>query len=342
MGSSEPLPASPDRGLPVFGLTVNPYDDRVLDPLSRPLDADLFTSIDGFAELNEIGNFLDARAAGDGPTFVLINGPDGSGRTSAANFVVSSWKVARPEDRQLLVPRPPDEESRSARGVLAEWLANVRNELRRNGPALPGALDAELERFFAAGYGSISFVSDLRYLLAAVDAHVTASGLALVAVFDNLDVVDLVPVAVSAFVDTRALVVVVTSDYPTQLESMLGEGGLAALPGDRSRVIQLGYLSDTDITELVRSRWEHAVKYLNADVLSPALPFDLPTLAPTLAAGVSGPRTLRRIMSILHELLEMRDAAYAGQPPPDEGQLRFSPAELEEQIRNLDKLSVEA
>ncbi len=327
-------------GLPLFGLTLNPYEDHVLDPLTRPDDADLFTAIDGFQGIAAVDMFLTERAhADDGPTFVLIKGPDGSGRTSAANLAVSSWKVALPEARQLLLPRAPLGETRSARRVLAEWLACLRNEIRKLGVPLPAELEAGLKEFFSLGTDSLNFATDLRYLLAEINAFALERRHFVVALFDNLDVVDLVPAAVAAFADTTALVVLVAGDYRSQLEPLLGEAGSAALPPERSRVIELGHLREDEIGELARARWEHAVKFANFDVLSPPLPFDPIALGPAIVDG--GPRTIRRVLRILADLLALRESQYAGRRQVSDDQLRFDAEDLEIQVRILDVLSAD-
>lgn len=328
-------------GLPLFGLTVNPFEDHVLDPLARPEDADLYTAIDGFGRLGDLDAFLTERAhAGEGPTFVLVKGPDGSGRSSAANLVVSTWKVALPEARHLLLPRAPLGETRSARRVLAEWLACLRNETRKLGLALPGELEDALKEFFAVGTDSINFAADLRYLLSSVDAFAVERRHFVVALFDNLDVVDLAPAAVDAFAETNALVVLVAGDYPSQLEPLLGEAGTAVLPQGRSRVIELGHLREDEIAELARARWEYAVKYANFDVLAPPLPFDPVALGPALADG-GGPRTMRRVLRILADLLALRESQFAGRRQVSDDQLRFNAEDLEIQVRILDVLSAD-
>jgi hypothetical protein len=329
--------------LPLFGLSANPFDDHVLDPLARPDDVDLFTAVDGFGALAEVGAFLVSRAAAaDGPTFVLVKGPDGSGRTSVANFVVSAWKVASADARHLLLPRVPLGETRSARRAIGEWLAALRNEIRRAGLPLPDALDAHLKEVLTAGPEQLGFVADLRYVLSEIDALAIERGHFVVALFDNLDVVDLAPTAVSAFADTRALVVTVAGDYHSQLDPLLGEHGTAAFPPERTRIVQLRHLHQDEIAELARSRWEHAAKYSYTDVLAPPLPFDPAALGNALATGESGPRTLRRVMGILHDLLELRESQLAGQPGVTEEQLHFDAAELDAHVRILDRLGADA
>jgi hypothetical protein len=327
-------------GLPLFGLTVNPFADHVLDPLARPEDADLFTVVDGLERVAEIDAFLTGRAhAGDGPTFVLVKGPDGSGRTSVANLVLSSWKVALPEARNLVLPRAELGETRSARQALAEWLACLRHEARRLGLPLPDDLDRRLKEFFALGADSISFATDLRYLLSELSSSAVGHRHFLVALFDGLDIVDLVPAAVSAFADTTALVVFVAGDYPSQLDPLLGEAGRAALPAGRSYLIELGHLREDQVAEVARSRWEHAVKFANFDVVSPPLPFDPVALGPALVDG--GPRTVRRVLRILSELVELRESQFAGRRQVTDEQLRFDADDLEVQVRILDALSAD-
>jgi hypothetical protein len=326
--------------LPLYGLTLNPYDDRVLDPIARAEDADLFAVIDGFRSLGEMHNFLEARSRAEGPTFVLIKGPDGSGRTSVANYVVSSWKVARPDEPHLLQPLAPVGETRSAREAIAEWLAYLRTEARKSGRVSLSDLDDDITSFYAISSDSIRFVADLRYLLSAIEVRALAAGYRLVALFDKPDVVDLVPVAVNAFAETRALVVFVAGDYPSQLEPLLGEGGLAALPAESSRIVQLDHLDVEEVAELVSYRWENAVKHSPTDGEPPQLPFDLATVASALAHGSAGPRTLKRILNILQSLLEMKEAELDGRKRPVAAKaLRFGAEELTEKVRSLDELA---
>jgi hypothetical protein len=325
-------------GLPLFGLTANPFADRVLDPLERAADADLFTPVDGFRALGDLGDFLRQHVDQPGPTYVLVLGPDGSGRSSVANLVAGSWKIASAGERRLLLPRAPLGETRSARRLLGEWLAHLRGELRRAGVILPPAVEEGLKDLFAGGCDGLSFLPDVRYLLAAVDVSAREQGHHLVALLDDLDAVDLGPALLGAFADTRALVVVVAGDYPSQLDPLLGEGGLAAFPAERTRVVRLGHLDEEDVVELVRSRWDHAVRHDNADVLAPPVPFDLGALGPALARGPGGPRTLRRILQILQRLLEMRQEQLGGGGPVSDEQVRFGAEELAAKVRILDEL----
>lgn len=325
-------------GLPLFGLTANPFADHVLDPLERVDDADLFTPVDGFRALGDLGTFLSQQVDRPGPTFVLVLGPDGSGRSSVANLVAGSWKIASSGERRLLLPRAPLGETRSARRLLGEWLAHLRGELRRAGVTLPPEVDESLRELFAAGCDSLSFLADVRYVLGAVDASAREQGRHLVALLDDLDAVDLAPALLAAFAETRALVVLVAGDYPSQLDPLLGEGGLAAFPAERTRVVRLGHLDEDDVVELVRARWDHAVRYENADVLAPPVPFDLAAVGPALARGPGGPRTLRRILQILHQLLEQRQEQLGGGGPVSDGQVRFGADELAAQLRFLDQL----
>jgi hypothetical protein len=259
-----------------------------------------------------------------------------------ANLVVGSWKIASADERRLLLPRAPLGDTRSARGVLGEWLACLRGEIRRAGLVLPPALEEGLKELFAAGCEGLSFMADVRYLLAALDSFAREQGYYVVALLDDLDVVDLAPVLLGAFADTRALVVVVAGDYPSQLEPLLGEGGMGAFPAERTRVMRLGHLGADDVVDLVRARWEHAVRFDNFDVLAPPVPFDLRALGPELAEGSAGPRTLKRILQILQQLLELRQRQLGGDAPVNDDQLRFEAEELHEQIRILDELGAPA
>jgi hypothetical protein len=161
-----------------------------------------------------------------------------------------------------------------------------------------------------------------------------------VARFDRLDVNGLAPLAVNAFLDTIALVVFVVGDYETELKVLLGPELLAALPGNISRIITLSYLDGADVTELAKLRWNVAVMRLAAKP-QPSLPFDLEELEEALKQSAAGPRTLKRLLTILGKLLELKEADLAGKPQQNTKteHLRFTRDELRLKVKLLDELT---
>src|ERR1017187_1122622 len=116
-----------------YGLKDNPYRPskraRVLNPLERPDDEGRFIQVSHLGRLNEIELLLEAQQ--QQPSFFLIIGGTGSGRTSAANYLLDRWRHHNQLNKnRIVVPeRHFENQGESSYAIFKAWLGGLRNEL---------------------------------------------------------------------------------------------------------------------------------------------------------------------------------------------------------------------
>lgn len=84
--------------LQLYGLVQNPFDVNYRKPL-RPLQEEshlaLYAKVEGFGvQQDSITSWVNQNRNVDGPTFILVHGPKGSGRTSVVNYIAYLFRHA--------------------------------------------------------------------------------------------------------------------------------------------------------------------------------------------------------------------------------------------------------
>jgi hypothetical protein len=98
------MPAPP---LPRYGLgDRHPLGGRFLDPLHDNEDIAGYARVDGFRRLDEVDRHITAGIAKRKPTFFLVSGESGTGRSAAANYILAKYReLAQIAPAEYLVPK---------------------------------------------------------------------------------------------------------------------------------------------------------------------------------------------------------------------------------------------
>ena len=110
-------------------MTKNPYRvDRVrsFDPKGEYVLTD---PVDGFRHLGPEGSlerFLRQRYEAERPAYVLVRGPNGTGRTAAARSILKMYSEIRGA-RRLIAPQI--EPNNDPHDVLKKWIGSLNTEL---------------------------------------------------------------------------------------------------------------------------------------------------------------------------------------------------------------------
>jgi hypothetical protein len=312
------------RELPVYRLRENPFEPRVLNPVSTPTDAELFVGVDGFRTLYELDEFLFERAGVRESAIFLIVGERGTGRTSAANFLVYRWaRHADIHTNQLIVHRSILEGDSAEEALyklvfllsnrilnrdfpLSDTTQESLDELRRNRPAI--------------------VIPSLQQALKMMDRDLRKEGCAFSAVIEDVEGADLVRMAVEVF-SLSGIIVVLIADTNTALEQAAFRRLGSLMNDEVGRIVELRPIIGTEVSTLVEKRWQ---KYS-----SDPSPFDPSGMA---TAFSDKPRSIARTLQILSLMLQLKQIDFRELDPwPASPRLAFDAAEISDKLRAIEE-----
>jgi len=256
-----------DAILRLFGLKQNPFAGDFQNELTTLRQINQGARVDGFiqAEAN-VTNWSKpfANEQSDKPCIVLIYGPRGSGRSSAARFValkcaekVDNWRLKQPEaknypDRDLLQRyfiKYQVEDDHPIKPVR-ETLGRYYDRLFELGVNIP-AKNAELEKLWMDTIGKEATNAVLRTLFSRTRLYAIAVLPWPILCFDNIRNINQI-IEAAAILDRNVILVLTTSlstvasEYCRRLKEGLFHGLL----------VELGELTPNDVNILITRRWE--------------------------------------------------------------------------------------
>jgi len=132
------------QGLERYNLTENPYANRELNPLKRQEDLERIARVDSFSLLEQVDVYLDARVQAGEPAFLVVNGRNGSGRSSVANYILARYRQLRGIDPQHFVVPNSGPLHDDPFGIYKNWALYLYDVLDEQNLELDDAVEQEL------------------------------------------------------------------------------------------------------------------------------------------------------------------------------------------------------
>jgi hypothetical protein len=311
--------------LPLYGLRKNPFEPRVLNPLQEHRDAQLLImDIQGFQRLDGL---LAERATREGPVFFLVIGDSGTGRTSAANYLIYRWAEHKQLVSDGVLIFSGKAEMDEAGDVLYELVMYMTNRIRARFLQLSDATELQLTKIEDTPPRNLiprlqrivhMIYRDLREL----------EHLAFATVIEQLKAFDLVTNVLQVFRLAETIVVLIADRTEAMERDVLGK-----FDSDMKREIQVVKLSPIygpDVGTLVEERWR---RY--SDDPSPFDRIDV-------ANAFSEARTVKRVLQIISAMLKLKQAEFENSGldpwPASKAELSFDEAEIRSKLSIIEDL----
>ena len=324
-----------EAGIPVYGLTSNPFRLETLDPLFHPTDLDCLSLVDGWKDLTEAEELIGRRVAEEKPVFFVVEGASDTGRSSVANYLVYLWAKERGVGRDSVLVHPPHpRDSGGNRGTYAPedqvlgWISSlrVRNVVERLGLTEP--TQKQLSGLPQAASPTAATDYSLALYNTERDLRTPADGgreLLLAAILERGKGRGLVPLIRESFQATRAIVVI-TVDSSVDSQDVLADIS-RLLPSDQGLVLSLGPIQGADVGTIIENRWDCYRKGIEN-------PFDLTAVAEVFTS----PRPIARVVKALGWMLEVRQAEFSDEEPwPATKRLAFKADQMHRLLSSLDR-----
>jgi hypothetical protein len=314
--------------LPLYGLRENPFEQRVLNPLRTHRDAQLLImDIQGFRTFQRLDGLLADRAIPGRPVFFLVVGDSGTGRTSAANYLIYRWAKHKQFESDGLLVFPGKAGMDEADNVLYKLVMYMRNEIQARFLQLSDATDIRLTRIEDAPPGNL--IPTLQRIVHMIYRDLReVEHLAFATVIEQLKAFDLVTNVLQVF-RLAETIVVLTADRTEAMErDVLGQ-----FDSDMNReieVVRLSPLYGADVGTLVEERWRRCSK-------DPS-PFD----RIDVANAFSDARTIKRVLQIISAMLKLKQAEFGNSGldpwPASKAELSFDEAEIRSKLSIIEDL----
>jgi hypothetical protein len=306
--------------LPVYGLSENPFEPRVLDPLNTPRDAELLVYVDGFQVLQGLEVPLSEHPRTEGrPIFFFVVGERGTGRTSAANFLVYRWAQQAGIESNQLVVHPSTAGADPADKILYNWVLFLRNKILERNLELQDSTQDRLTELERARPDAL--IPALQWALHMMDKDLEKLHSAFAGIIEQLKVVDLVTMAVDTFGQSGTIVVLTAERSQTLLEEFD-----SVIDRRIVRVVELTPLSGPEVSTVVEKRWREYSNDPN--------PFDPSGMA---TAFSDKRRPIALVLRIVSTMLRLKQIDFASLDPwPASRQLRFDGNEIREKLRIIE------
>jgi hypothetical protein len=320
-------------GIKRYGLDVNPYVPRALDPLRRPNDAALLTGLD---RLEDVRQYITRAADARETAYVLVTGRSGVGRTSVANHLLAHFRDHCEVPAEKFVVPHIRIKGHDDNLILRNWLKKLHGELqlRQLTPISDGGI--ELDDAIRTGEelnDVATYQTTAALWMRTLSDVLAAKGAGFAVCLENLESYDLIDAALTIFEEAATLVVLTALDYAETRES-IRERFLQHSPvghaqnGPSYPVVELEPLRGGDAMELIQTRWRSATTLVS--------PFDDDGLAQAFDDKL---RPAGRVLRLTQEVLDFKTEA-AGEGPlwPHADDLAISAGELRALVSRLDSL----
>jgi len=297
-------------GLPVYGLTSNPFLHGELDPLARPQDLPCISLVDGWGDLTTAVELIGRRVAVEEPVYFVVEGASQTGRSSVANYLVYLWAkesgVGDGSNREVLVERRdqgPNRGTYAPEFQIFDWISQLRVRAVKSHLVLSPTAENRLSVLSPSPASGANFALALNAVETDLRRGQEGKELLLAAIFERGKGKDLLRMVQDSFDATRAIVVI-TVDATEDARDVLDDIEKVLSP-DRGWLLKLGPVRGVDVRTIITDRWNH----YRPDI---PCPFDV---AGAAEAFENNPRPIARTVKLLSGMLEMRQVNFAGDEP---------------------------
>jgi hypothetical protein len=322
------------QGLERYGLTDNPFRYGPLDPVQRPEDADmLIAAVDGFKELSVFATRIEEDVANGEPSFFLVLGRTGAGRTSVANHLLACYREIRGAPAERFAYVLEDELDHNALVLMKKMTIHVCNAIKPTRFGVRRELIGEL-RDTQRDAQADTAAAELSGVMADVSQELNASDppAALGLVIEDVPHYKVLRAVMDVFKDTTAIVVFTVQDYKSVHTDVLNPYRDHVGPDRAWRTtLELHDIAGAEVTKLVLHRWKAALEDPDSDKDPPFV-----NNAIEVALGNKA-RSVARIMSVMRDVLEDASKIGDGKPWPEDRSLAFTPEGLSQKVGEIDR-----
>ena len=290
---------------------------KVLNPLKEPDDANLFIFIDGFSRLKELNKIFEAAENINKPIFFLVSGASGSGRSSVAKYILSHYrKYHKIDSTRFFVPDEIDINNDDLY-VIRNWILYLYTDLEDKGIELSKDIVEELR----GGLGNVAretFRPVLKRIMRRISKILSSQnppssyGICIEDV-KNYQTID-------AFID-------ITKSTNTIAIFTVHENEYDIINSINNNVkIELSHLDGQEAREVIDVLWKQTNLHKK--------PFDGAQVEN--AFGTKN-RSIGNIITRFKQLLEIKLNIKKDSVWPENNNLSFTPHELKEYLRLLDR-----
>jgi hypothetical protein len=298
--------------LHAYNLAANPYEIK-FDPL-KDRGAERVVCVGGVRRIRDLDTFLDAK----GSRYVLISGRSGTGRSTAARYLIWRWCDRRrvPLNHLLIPDLDLSEEGYDEFAQLRRWARSL-GDLAEGENLQLNTVQRERDELKSGDLGAdpdLTLQDTLKKLCAAI----AGQGFACAALFDGVGNPLLIHRALKVFKNAGVIVVFTLDDYDNVIRRV-AVPVLARFAGDDGERVELRLLEGADVRQLVLDRWRQDS------------PHDCPFDGDGIEQGFVQPRTIRSVLGLLAWMLDWKQSTTNGDLrwPADRAPLFWSRAELE-------------
>ena len=250
------------QGLARYRLTRNPFDYGELDPVQRPDDGRLlFPAVDGFKRLPQVEQRMKEEIDAGEPSFFLVVGRTGAGRSSVANYLVARHRELRGIDAERFVYIAEKGRSQPAQVAPRGSRSRFRTPSTRQSPGIPpgttDTLTATLSQIDedTATVQLAGAIAQLKVKLKPLPA--VGIGVVLDEVPDYAVLRDVMEM----FGQSKAIVILTVQDYKEAATEVLHPYRTAIGEEEAVRsMIRLDDVAGQEVADLVYHRWRCALE----------------------------------------------------------------------------------
>lgn len=318
------------RPLPRYGLGErHPLGGRFLDPLYDNADIAGYARVDGFSNLDDVDRHITANLASSRPTFYLISGESGTGRSAAANYILARHReIAKFAPTTYLVPKAHlGKDAQFVSMKDDDWTRAIKNWTS----AAVAVLTAKKQQWGVIddvivglkGLRSVTneddFASDSLVAVERLHEELAPGGRTFAVCIEDLKSPQIVDRALEIFGAHPTLCVF------TALGAAYENIVRACQKGSQWAILRLDALAGEDAEKLVGACW--------SSVSAEPLPFE----DGAIAAAFERSRPLGRILKLIHAALTLKEIhTPPGAAWPHEPLLRYDADTLKRTISTLD------
>lgn len=310
-----------------YSLPAHPYDwERELDPLARKGDENLLVRVASYKQLDDIGDLLDKAVKEKRPAFFLVKGRDGCGRSSAARFIMASYRDRRKIDPERFIIPSVGAGHSDEFVIIKRWMTDLDDEIDRRRIVVQKDLLAEFKSALiqvTPASLEATFLSLARKLGDELEVQQGGFAICLEGVIDA----SVISGVIDIFLKTQTVCVFTMGDYKNH--GVVSEAFDDAVKPDQklNKNLTLAPLRGADVRIVVKERWE---KTTNVDI-----PFDLPGVERIFS---DRERSVKRIMYLMDGFLRNGAVKSAGaQAWPDNRELGLQADELAAWLSTLER-----
>lgn len=282
------------EGLARYGLKENPFTPRVLNPLLRPADRDLFVQIDGLSSLPRVDATLRTAVEQKLASFFLVTGRNGCGRTSVANYILDRHRELRKIEPKRFLDPQREANNHDDLAIFISWLGYLVTDVYDINVELPDALSKEIDRVERLNPNMMKprlrgIITRISSLLVNADP---AAGFAVC--LEDIRTYQLVATASKIFERSQTVCVFTAQEYDNIMRDVI-EPFEANFPNADDAVVKLYPLSGRDASVLVEKRWQQISGHEN--------PFDPTGIKQAFGTEL---RPVGRVLSVVGRLLDLK------------------------------------